>query len=91
MSISVVRQQLEEFQREVLAGHCLSDHQTQLIERIADDLALLCDDEELQQQEAEDGVLSNQLDQQAVNFEQDHPTIAQIMRQLVDSLSKMGV
>lgn len=91
MSVSVIRQQLEEFQREVLAGHCLSEDQNQLIARIADDLALLCDDEELQQREAEDGVLSSQLDQQAVNFEQDHPTLAQIMRQLVDSLAKMGV
>lgn len=91
MSINVVKQQLEEFQREVLAGHCLSEHQSQLIEKIADDLALLCEQGDSQSDVEQLGILSRQLNEQAVHFEQEHPTIAQVMRQIVDTLSRMGV
>lgn len=89
MSINHVKQQLEEFQREVLAGHMLSDHQSELLTRISEDLAQLCDEADHDDEHL--GIIGAELEQQAIEFEQTHPTLSTIMRQIVDTLAKMGV
>ena len=35
--------------------------------------------------------LSDRIEQQAVQFEQDHPTLAEILRQIMDTLGRIGV
>ena len=35
--------------------------------------------------------LSDRIEQQAVQFEQAHPTLAEILRQIMDTLGRIGV
>jgi len=37
------------------------------------------------------GSLTDQLDEQAVGFESEHPQLARALRELIDALNKMGV
>ena len=40
---------------------------------------------------ADNAVLTTQLDEQAVEFESKHPKLARAVREVMDSLNKMGV
>lgn len=35
--------------------------------------------------------LSDRIEQQAVQFEQEHPTLAEVLRQIMDTLGRIGV
>jgi len=71
---------------EALQAHPqLDDESKGMLDQIASDVAELHKDEEQHQ------ALSDKLEQQAVEFEQAHPTLSEILRQIVDTLGRIGV
>lgn len=56
-----------------------------MLDQISKDVAELNKDDNQHQ------ALSEKLEQQAVEFEQAHPTLSEILRQIVDTLGRIGV
>lgn len=78
-----LKQQLQQLHA-TLAEHPQLDNESQaLLQRIAADI------DELQPEQQAD--LSERVQEQAVRFEQEHPTLAGVLRQIVDTLGRMGV
>lgn len=78
-----LKQQLQQLHA-TLAEHPQLDSESQaLLQRIAADIDALQPDQHAD--------LSAQVQEQAVRFEQEHPTLAGVLRQIVDTLGRMGV
>lgn len=83
MAEQQLKQQLQQLHA-TLAEHPQLDSESQaLLQRIAADI------DELQPDQQTD--LSERVQEQAVRFEQEHPTLAGVLRQIVDTLGRMGV
>ena len=63
----------------------LDDETRTMLDQISNDVAALNKDQNEHQ------ALSDKLEQQAVEFEQAHPTLSEILRQIVDTLGRIGV
>jgi hypothetical protein len=64
----------------------LDEQSQKLLQQVLMDVQSASDGEvELQQD------LSDRIEQQAVQFEQAHPTLAEILRQIMDTLGRIGV
>ena len=63
----------------------LDDESQKLLEQVLADVQSASGDVELHQD------LSERIEQQAVQFEQAHPTLAEILRQIMDTLGRIGV
>ncbi len=77
----VMRVALETPERDLL-GHLLSNMVTG--PQLAVDGVRLADNHDV-------GSITDQLDEQAVGFESEHPQLARALRELIDALNKMGV
>ena len=80
-----LKQQLQQLHDTLQQHPQLDDESRELLQSIAGDVA--------GQTEAgqADEALTEQLQQQAIRFEQDHPTLAGVLRQIVDTLGRIGV
>ena len=63
----------------------LDEQSQKLLQQVLMDVQSASEGEELQQD------LSERIEQQAVQFEQAHPTLAEILRQIMDTLGRIGV
>ena len=64
----------------------MDDESQKLLEQVLADVQTASgEDIELHQD------LSDRIEQQAVQFEQAHPTLAEILRQIMDTLGRIGV
>lgn len=63
----------------------LDEQSQKLLQQVLMDVQSASEGEELQQD------LSDRIEQQAVHFEQAHPTLAEILRQIMDTLGRIGV
>ena len=63
----------------------LDEQSQKLLQQVLIDVQSASEGEELQQD------LSERIEQQAVQFEQAHPTLAEILRQIMDTLGRIGV
>lgn len=69
---------------ETLSQHPQLDDESQsLLQQIAADI------DNVEPDSAAD--LSERVQEQAVQFEQEHPTLAEVLRQIVDTLGRIGV
>jgi hypothetical protein len=85
MPQETLKQQLQQL-HDVLQQHPqLDDESRQLLRTIADDIA----DHRGANQSDDD--LAGQVQQQAIRFEQEYPTLSGILRQIVDTLERIGV
>ncbi|MBL4796395.1 MAG: DUF4404 family protein [Oleispira sp.] len=63
----------------------LDEQSQKLLQQVLMDVQSASEGEELQQD------LADRIEQQAVQFEQAHPTLAEILRQIMDTLGRIGV
>lgn len=78
-----LKEQLEQLHR-TLAEHPQLDSDTQaLLQKIAADIDGI--------EGAEQPELTELVQEQAVRFEQEHPTLAEVLRQIVETLGRIGV
>ncbi|ASP40743.1 hypothetical protein CHH28_19625 [Bacterioplanes sanyensis] len=77
-----LKQQLEQLHETLQQQPELNDSDRQLVKQIAQDI---------EQMGVADDDLSERIRQQAVQFEQQHPAIAEALRQVMDTLARIGV
>ena len=82
-----VQNLLIELHEELQQKHSLDENTQALLQQVLADVKGNLDQEvvELEQD------LSDRIEQQAVEFEQEHPTLSGILRQIIDTLGRMGV
>ena len=66
--------------------HDLDDHLHTTLKEVADDIETALGDEPIEVRSGKE-----QLQEMAVKFETDHPRLANILGELTDTLSKMGI
>lgn len=85
MSQETLKQQLQQLHDVLQQNPQLDAESHKLLQAIADDIA------DHGQAEKPDDDLAEQVQQQAIQFEQEHPTLAGILHQIVDTLGRIGV
>lgn len=76
---------LSELHTELKQQESLDDESLNLLKQVITDAEAIGND--ASQTEA----LQDKIQQQALQFEQDHPTLAEILRQIMDTLGRIGV
>ncbi|MBE0482716.1 MAG: DUF4404 family protein [Bacterioplanes sp.] len=84
MTIDQLKQQLEQLHQTLSDHPQLNDEQRELLQKIADDIQAV-------EPQLDSPDLSDRVQQQAIEFEHEHPTLATVLRQIVDTLGRMGV
>lgn len=79
-----LKQHLEQLHDTLSKGEPLDGESKDLLKQLDADIQKVLSGEE------DDG-LSNRLEQQAVEFEGQHPQLSAILRDIMDALSKMGI
>ncbi|UTW47858.1 DUF4404 family protein [Bacterioplanoides sp. SCSIO 12839] len=85
MPQETLKQQLKQLHSMLQQHPDLDDESRQLLQSIAADIANQPHDVQ-----PEPG-LNNQVQQQAIRFEQDHPALSEVLKQILDTLSRIGV
>lgn len=84
MPIDQLKQQLEQLHQTLSDHPQLNDEQRALLQQIADDIQAV-------EPQLTSHDLSDRVQQQAIEFEHEHPTLSTVLRQIVDTLGRMGV
>lgn len=82
MPNDTLKQQLQQLHNTLQQQPELSDEDHLLVKQIAQDIEHLG---------AKDDDLNDRIRQQAIEFEQQHPALAEALRQVVDTLGRIGV
>lgn len=82
MSQENLKQQLQQLHQTLQQQPQLSDEDREWVRKVAQDI---------EQTGAADADLSDRINQQVVEFEQDHPALAEALRQVMDTLARIGV
>lgn len=85
MPQETLKQQLQQLHSVLQQHPDLDDESRQLLQSIADDIANQPSDAQ-----SEPG-LNHQVQQQAIRFEQDHPALSEVLKQIMDTLGRIGV
>lgn len=86
MADEKLHQLLTQLHNQLQQQSSLDDESQKLLEQVLADVQTASgEDIELHQD------LSDRIEQQAVQFEQAHPTLAEILRQIMDTLGRIGV
>lgn len=85
MPQETLKKQLQQLHDALQQQPQLDEESVQLLKAIADDIGAQSTDNAV----SED--LGKQVQQQAIRFEQEHPTLSEILRQIVDTLGRIGV
>ena len=85
MPEAALKQQLEQLHQALSAGPELDAETRQLLDRIADDITAL------DVVAADTGDLSDLIQEQAIRFDQEHPALSTALRQIIDTLGRIGV
>jgi predicted ArsR family transcriptional regulator len=85
MADEKLHQLLTQLHNQLQQQSSLDDESQKLLEQVLADVQSASGDVELHQD------LSERIEQQAVQFEQAHPTLAEILRQIMDTLGRIGV
>mgnify|MGYP000656784842 FL=1 len=85
MADEKLHQLLTQVHDQLQQQHSLDDESQALLQQVLKDVKVASETEELHQD------LSERIEQQAVQFEQAHPTLAEILRQIMDTLGRIGV
>jgi predicted component of type VI protein secretion system len=86
MDPNALRDQLEKLHAELKGAQQVDSQSNQLMLEVLQDIQRL-----LEQKPAADASLPGRLEQVAVQFEVDHPTLAASSRRLIDLLGKAGL
>jgi hypothetical protein len=88
MADEKLHQLLTQVHEQLQQQNNLDDESQVLLQQVLSDVqnASIADDSSELQQD-----LSERIEQQAVQFEQAHPTLAEILRQIMDTLGRIGV
>ena len=87
MSQEKLTQQLENLHQTLQQQQSIDDKTTDLLKQISQDIENL--KENIPEYNADSTV--DTLEQSLVHFEQDHPTIAGVLKETIDLLNKMGI
>ena len=85
MPEAALKQQLEQLHQALSASPELDAETRQLLDRIADDITAL------DVAAADTGDLSDLIQEQAIRFDQEHPALSTALRQIIDTLGRIGV
>jgi len=85
MADEKLHQLLTQVHDQLQQQHSLDDESQVLLQQVLRDVKEASETEGLHQD------LSERIEQQAVQFEQAHPTLAEILRQIMDTLGRIGV
>lgn len=87
MSDEKIQQLLVQLHEQLQEKNSLEGDTQVLLQQVLDDVkaSLASDEGELEQD------LTDLIEQQAVHFEQEHPTLSVILRQIIDTLGRIGV
>lgn len=80
-----LKEQLEALHATLNTTPELSQEEHELLLQIASDIA------QLEGGESEPSDLSDVIQEQVIRFDQDHPAISEVLRQLTDTLGRIGV
>ncbi|TNC93055.1 DUF4404 family protein [Thalassolituus sp.] len=80
-----LKAQLEQLHQALSSGPELDDESRELLSRIAGDIDSL----DIDADDTSD--LSDLIQEQAIRFDQEHPALSATLRQLIDTLGRMGV
>ena len=83
MTDNPLKQQLQQLHQQLQQSPALDSDTLSLLEQIAVDIESLGDKDSAD--------LSDRIQQQAVEFEQEHPTLSRILHEIVDVLGRIGV
>ncbi len=83
MTDKLLQKQLRELRQTLDTNPQLDDESIKLLQQIAEDI------EDLEVENGPD--FTEMVQEHAVNFEQEHPTLAAVLRQIVETLGKIGV
>lgn len=85
MPHETLKKQLQQLHDALQQHPQLDEESTRLLKSIADDISAQSGDDAVSDD------LGEQVQQQAIRFEQEHPTLSEILRQIVDTLGRIGV
>jgi hypothetical protein len=83
MPQETLKEQLQQLHQALQQHPQLDDESRSLLKSIAEDIG--------NQDGGNTDDLTEQVQQQAIRFEQEHPTLSEILRQIVDTLGRIGV
>ncbi|WP_430461622.1 DUF4404 family protein [Thalassolituus sp. LLYu03] len=83
MSQNQLKEQLQSLHEALKQSPALDDEAQALLQQIAVDIGDL--------EVGSPNDLSERVQEQAVRFEQEHPTLSEILREIVDTLGRIGV
>tara|TARA_B110000503_G_scaffold105749_1_gene157822 strand:- start:3203 stop:3472 length:270 start_codon:yes stop_codon:yes gene_type:complete len=89
MTNEELRAQLDELHKELEKANTLAPEERDLFGHLLSDMVRIAQCEEPGVNPKE--TLRDQLEHKASDFESDHPRLAAIVRQVLDSLNKMGI
>lgn len=85
MPEAALKQQLEQLHQALSASPELDAETRLLLSRISDDITAL------DVSSAETGDLADMIQEQAIRFDQEHPALSTALRQIIDTLGRIGV
>lgn len=83
MPQETIKKQLEQLHEALAANPELDDESRELLHRVASDI------DQLDPDNVQD--LTSGLQEYAVRFDNEHPTLSEILRQIIDTLGRIGV
>ena len=94
MSNEELKNRLEDLHQELEKAHTLSTEERDKFGSLLSDMVLIARGEGLEQENEElrdDETLREKLEHKASDFDVDHPRLASVIRQVLDTLGKMGI
>ncbi|WP_419812931.1 DUF4404 family protein [Bacterioplanoides sp.] len=85
MPQETLKQQLQQLHHTLQQHPDLDEESRELLQSIATDIA----NQPTDQASAHD--LNDQVQQQAIRFEQQHPALSEVLKQILDTLNRIGV
>lgn len=87
-----LKDQLRTLHRELEGSGKLDEDMRRLLTQVDEDIHRLLDQGEHAAAEPEDGdALSNQVRETATNFQAEHPRTYRVLREIADTLAKLGI
>jgi len=87
MPSSKLRESLESIQRELDAAGAMNEADRTLLEQVAADIERVLDEDD----ETTPDTVRGKMEKAAVDFEAEHPRLARVMNEIVDTLGRMGI
>jgi len=86
MSEQELKSHIQKVHAELERAHTMTTHERDLLGSLMEDIVINAAGDSKKVE-----VLNSELDRQATSFETNHPRIAGLIRQIMDTLGKMGI